>query len=167
MDARTEAWIDQHDAWITDTIRKFGVYIPYVGGGTCSAPGCDGSDDEGPPFAYTVGLFGLNHPELLIFGVSSHDASAILNELADRVRKGENLLAGQPITLEDWPYEIVPEEVPNPGEVVFEANRFYARPPEVSVPVLQLTYPDEEGRFPWDAGYAPIEIQPRPGSFAA
>lgn len=166
MDARTEAWMDQHDAWITDTIRKFGVYIAYVGGGTCSMPGCDGSDD-GPPFAYTVGLFGLGHPELLIFGVSASDASSVLNGLADRVKAGENFLTGQLITLDDWPHKVVPEEVPNPGEVVFEANRLYARPPEVSVPVLQLSYPDEAGRYPWDAGFSAPGSQPRPGSFAA
>ena len=43
-----------------------------------------------------------------------------------------------------------------------------ARPSEVSVPVLQLTYDDKAGRFPWDVGYANApELQPRPGTFQA
>ena len=62
---------------------------------------------------------------------------------------------------------IVPEEVPNPGDIVLWANDFYQRPAGHSVPVLQLTYDDSQGLFPWDEGYATPELQPRPGSFAA
>ncbi len=58
-----------------------------------------------------------------------------------------------------------PEQVPNPGEVVFEANRFYARPDEFSVPVLQLSYADEN--MPWESTFSEPESQPRPGTFAA
>ena len=43
-----------------------------------------GGGDEGPAFAYTVGLFGLGHPELLIFGVYPEDALAVLNDLHRR-----------------------------------------------------------------------------------
>ncbi|WP_457098433.1 DUF4262 domain-containing protein [Microbacterium sp. P5_E9] len=51
---------------------------------------------------------------------------------------------------------------------MFAANRFYQRPDEASVPALQLTYPDKEGRFPWDAGCSlPAWRQPRPGEFRA
>ncbi len=69
MDAATQAWIDQHDAHITATVRRYGWYIAYIDGDSCDCPGCDDGDTDGPPFAYTVGLFGLAHPELLIFGV--------------------------------------------------------------------------------------------------
>ena len=80
----TQAWIDQHDANIAAMIRRYGWYIAYVGGGECSCPGCDGGEVEEAPFAYTVGLFGLAHPELLIFGVGSETASGVLNSLGDR-----------------------------------------------------------------------------------
>jgi hypothetical protein len=168
MDARTRAFIDQHDAHITDVVRRCGWFIQYVGGEVCIAPGCEpGSESAEPPFAYTVGLFGLGHPELLIVGVSPSDAVGILNDLGARVRAGETLLPGQIITFEEWPHKIVPETVPNPGEIVFEANRFYRRPDEHSVPVLQLSYDDTEGRFPWEDGYATPWMQPRPGTFSA
>lgn len=167
MDTATRAWLDQEDAMITDVIRRFGWYIQYVGGGLCTRPGCDGGDDESPAFAYTVGLFGLGHPELLIFGVDPHTAAAILNDLGERVRNGDTLLPAQLITLEGWTYRIIPEEVPNPGDIVFTANRFYQRPAEASVPVLQLSYDDEDGRFPWDEGNVDPGRQPRPGSFSA
>jgi hypothetical protein len=60
------------------------------------------------------------------------------------------------------------EALPNPGEVVFSANRFYERPDEFSVPAFQLTWADAAGRFPWDAGYScGPDVQPRPGTWQA
>ena len=35
------------------------------------------------------------------------------------------------------------------------------------LPPYQLTYDDEQGRFPWDEGYADADIQPRPGTWRA
>lgn len=167
MDAATQAWLDQEDARVGDVIRRHGWYIQYVGGGLCSRPGCDGGDSEGPAFAYTVGLFGLGHPELLIFGVYPEDALAVLNDLGERIMAGANLLPGQLITFDQWPHRVVAEEVPNPGDIVFTANRFYQRPDEASVPVLQLSYDDNAGRFPWEEEYSDPERQPRPGAFTA
>ncbi|HSJ35935.1 MAG TPA: DUF4262 domain-containing protein [Acidimicrobiia bacterium] len=167
MDAATQAWLDQEDARVSDVIRRHGWYIQYVGGGLCSRPGCDGGDDEGPAFAYTVGLFGLGHPELIIFGVYPETALGVLNDLGERIMTGANLLPGQLITFDKWPHRVVPEEVSNPGDIVFTANRFYQRPNEASVPVLQLSYDDDAGRFPWEEGHSEPERQPSTGTFSA
>lgn len=167
MNARMQAWWDQEDARIKSVIRRHGWAIEYIGGGCCSVPGCDGGDDEGPPFAYTVGLFGLGHPELLIFGLDPGTTARVINTLGDRIRADDALIPGQMITFDDWSHRVVPEEVPNPGDIVFSANRFYQRPAEYSVPVLQLSYDDAEGRFPWDPGYSDPDTQPRPGTFFA
>jgi hypothetical protein len=168
-DAQRIAWIDQSDAEVSANIRKFGTHIVYVSwDGGCSAPGCSGGDpSDGPPFGYTVGLFGLGHPELLIFGANAETTAGVLNELTERIRAGADLVPGELVTFAGWPHRIVVESVPNPGQIVFEANRFYLRPDEASVPVLQLTYVDREGRFPWEAGYAAPARQPRPGTFRA
>lgn len=167
MNARIQAWLDQEDARVKSVIRRHGWAIEYIGGGCCSVPDCDGGDDEGPPFAYTVGLFGLGHPELLVFGLDPETTSFLLNELGNRVRGDESLIPGQMLMFDDWEHRVVPEEVPNPGEIVFSANRFYQRPAEYSVPVLQLSYDDFQGRFPWEEGHASPETQPRPGTFKA
>lgn len=148
-------------------IRRYGWYIQYVGSDGCSHPGCREEPGEGPPFAYTIGLFGLGHPELLIVGVPSGTAKGVLNDLGERIRRGADLIAGELITFDDWPHRIVPEPVPNPGDIVLWANRHYHRPPEYSVPALQLSYDDIAGRFPWEDGYAAPEMQPRPGTFRA
>lgn len=157
------AWSDQQDAWLVDVIRRHRWAIQYVGEG-CSRPGCIHLD-EGPPFAYTIGLFGMGHPELLVFSLSPEESARVLNQVASRVEDGESLLPGFEITVSGR--RIIPEPVPNPGEIVFTANRFYQRPDEASVPVLQLTYCDQAGRFPWDDGYAHPGDQPRPGTFRA
>jgi hypothetical protein len=156
IDAQTQAWLDQEDAHVAATVRQHGWFIQYVGG-----------DEDVPPFAYTVGLFGLGHPELLILGVPSGTAAGVLNDLGDRVRAGDDLVPGEIITFDEWPHRIVAEPVPNPGEIVLAANRYYRRPDEQSVPVLQLSYDDKAGRFPWEEGYAAPEMQPRPGTFRA
>lgn len=167
MDAATQAWLDQEDAMVADIIRRHGWFIQYVGGGLCSRPDCGCSEEDGPAFAYTVGLFGLGHPELLIFGTDPGTAAGVLNELGERIRAGATLLPGQLFTFEQWPHRVIPEQVPNPGDIVFAANRFYQRPDQASVPVIQLSYDDLAGRFPWESGYAAPELQPRPGTFKA
>lgn len=159
-----QAWLDQEDARTAAMVRRHGWYIEYVC--SCEVFGKTGGY-EGPPFAYTVGLFGLHHPELLILGVPQRTASGVLNALGNRIRSGDNLLPGQVLTFEEWPHRIIPEPVPNPGEIVFGANRYYGRPDPDSVPVLLLSYDDQAGRFPWEAGYAAPEMQPRPGTFRA
>ena len=113
------------------------------------------------------GLFGLGHPELVVTGVDPGTAHGLLNCLADRVRGGDNLVPGQLLTFDEWPHRVTVEQLPNPGEILFSANRHYQRPAEASVDAFQLTYDDLQGRFPWDAGYADELMQPRPGSWTA
>lgn len=167
LDPQTSAWLDQDDANVAQLIRKHGWMIQSVGFGGCEC--CeDGGEIEATPFSYTIGLFGLGHPELLIFSTSVPTAMGVLNELGGRIQAGDNLVPGQMLTFDEWEHRIVVEEVPNPGEIVFGANRHYQRPAEVSVPVFQLTYDDKQGRFPWDEGYANApHIQPCPGTFQA
>jgi len=167
MNAHLEAWLDQEDARMKTVIRRHGWAIEYIGGGCCAVPGCDGGDDDGPPFAYTVGLFGMGHPELLAFGLDPSTTSELFNAIGRGVRDDETLIPGQMLTFPEWGHRVVPEAVPNPGEIVFSANRFYQRPTDFSVPVLQLSYDDLQGRFPWEEGYSDTEMQPRPGTFRA
>jgi hypothetical protein len=167
MASRIQAWLDQEDARLREVIRLHGWAIEYVGGGCCSVPGCDGGDDEGSPFAYTVGLFGLGHPELLVFSLDMHDSQGLLNTVGGDIRAGGDLIPGIEFSVGGWPPKVIAEEVPNPGDIVFTANRFYQRPDEFSVPVLQLTYSDENGIFPWDERFDEPGSQPRPGSFTA
>jgi hypothetical protein len=166
VDLQTEHWLDEFDTYNAERIRRYGWVIQYVPGDICAAPWCDCAKTGEPALAYTVGLFGMGHPELLILAVDQGTAMGVLNNVGDRIKAGEDMAPGQLITFREWPHRIMVERSPNPGEIVLEANRYYRRPERESVPVFQLTYDDRDGRFPWDDGYASA-LQPRPGEFRA
>jgi hypothetical protein len=105
--------------------------------------------------------------ELLVLGLDQGSAAGVLNHVFGMVRDGRDLVPGELLTFEQSPESWFVEEVPNPGDIVFGANRHYQRPAEHSVPVLQLTW-SVHGDFPWDPGYClEAHVQPRPGTFHA
>ena len=159
MDMRMQSWLDQEDSRTKTTVRRHGWAIEYVMGEPAERQ-CS--------IAYTIGLFGLGHPELVVVGVDPATAHGLLNDVGSRVRNGHDLVPGELLAFDDWPHRITVEVVPNPAQILFAANRWAQRPDEASVPAFQLTYDDRGGRFPWDPGYANEDwIQPRPGAYRA
>jgi hypothetical protein len=159
-DPQTVAWLDQEDARLAQVIRSHRWAAQYVGAG----------DEPGePPFGYTVGLFGLGHPEVVLVGLGPKSTHELLRRVAEMVCGGRDLVPGELITWPDWEdIRVVVEELPNPGEVVLVANRFYARPAEYSVPAYQLTWALPGHGFPWvGAGPGEPAVQPRPGMWRA
>jgi Domain of unknown function (DUF4262) len=114
-----------------------------------------------------VGLFGLNHPELVTVGLSIETSAGVLNHVARRVMDGQNVIPGALLSFEDWRHSMVPEALPDLGAILVTANRYYQRPAEASVPALQLSYDDKAGRFPWEEGYAAPDMQLRSGTWSA
>lgn len=158
-DPQTIAWLDQEDTHLTHLIRTHRWAVQYVSRG--DTPG-------EPPFGYTVGLFGLGHPELVVVGVGPDAAAAMLNRVAGLVADGRDLVPGELVAFADRPDGLFVEELPNPGDVLFAANRHYRRPEELSVPAYQLVWQHHDGTFPWDPGYpCGPECQPRPGTWRA
>ena len=119
LDPRTTAWLDQEDAHLARVIRRHRWAVQYVGS----------EDDDEPPFGYTIGLFGLGHPELVVVGLGMEAAHGVLQRVAEDVATGRDLVPGELIAWDDWPGRLCVEASPNPGEVVLGANRFYQRPP--------------------------------------
>ncbi|MBK8460120.1 MAG: DUF4262 domain-containing protein [Micropruina sp.] len=152
--AQVTGWNDQEDRRVRQLVRRYGCYVQAIHG-----------DGERPPFAYTIGLFGLGHPELIAFGLDHESAGGILNWFAARVRQGNDLTPGELVEPAGSGTRFLVEEFPDPGAALYAANRFYRRPRQASVPAYQLTY-DVNGAFPWEPGYpyAPSR-QPRPGDY--
>jgi hypothetical protein len=168
-DPQTTAWLDQEDAHTARLIREHRFTVTYVW--PCE-PDPDDPDDDGgeleAPFGYTTGLFGLGHPELVVVGLGQHNTHAILTRAAELVLGGRDLVPGEHLTWPDRPDGLVVEVLPNPGEVLFCANRFYQRPDEFSVPAYQLTWQHADGTWPWDPQYpCGPACQPRPGTWRA
>lgn len=153
-----QAALDQYDAWARDTVRRYGWAVRYIFGDV----------GDVPPFAYTIGLYGFDHPELVLFGADYDTSVNVLNWVGERVRAGGRIEPGELLTFDDWPHRLHVLTVPNPGEIVLSANRFYGRSRDESVPALQLVWDDRWGRFPWEPDYdPPAWLQPMPGTFSA
>ena len=158
-DPQTTAWLDQEDTRLAQTVRTHRVAVQYV---------MRGEEADEPSFAYTVGLFGVDHPELVAVGLDHETACGLLNKVAGMVLAGRDMVPGEVITDDDGVDVLTIEVLPNPAEVLFSANRFYRRPDEFSVPAYQLTWALEGGIFPWDPRYpCEPECQPRPGTWRA
>jgi hypothetical protein len=159
-DAQTTAWLDQEDAHLAQVIRAHRYALQYVGAG-------DARDE--PAFAYTIGLFGLGAPELVVVGLGAGAAQSALDAVAGLVAAGRDLVPGELLGPDETGGRpLVVEVLPDPGDVVLVANRFYQRPPEHSVPAFQLAWAHESGLWPWDAGHACAPwCQPRPGTWHA
>jgi hypothetical protein len=159
QDPQTIAWLDQEDARLAQVIRTHRLAVQYVAAG---------EESDEPSFGYTVGLFGLGHPELVAVGLSYDIACGLLNKVAALVVDGRDLVPGEVLHDDDGEPAVTVELVPNPGEILYAANRFYERPDEFSVPAFQLTWAHPGGIFPWDPEYpCEPECQPRPGTWRA
>lgn len=158
-DPQILAWLDQEDAHLAQVIRAHTYAVQFVGAG---------DEPDEPDFGYTIGLFGLGHPELVVTGLGPDGTHAVLGRVADDVVDGRNLVPGELLTWSERPgWRVVVEQLPNPGEVVLGANRFYERPPEYSVAAYQLTWAVPGAAFPWEPGGDQPGPQPRPGTWRA
>ena len=110
------------------------------------------ADQEGPGFAYTIGLQRtLRHPEIIVFGLSAEVMHGILNRIAERIRSGHSHTSGQSYwgILDDFRchFLTVPqEEFP---EYLGWALWYYKDEP---LNALQCVWPDRNGKFPWNEG---------------
>jgi hypothetical protein len=109
-----------------------------------------GVDREGyrPPYSYTVGLSGLDRPELVITGLSKERAANVLMAVAELVLDAGVPAAGARVRLPGKrPGEIVRVAEPS-VHLGIAADLFGDR-----VTALQLVYADVRGRWPWDRNF--------------
>jgi hypothetical protein len=133
---------DDHDRHILASIERDGWAVLGIQ-----------EEDEYPAYAFTVGMhhtFGGS--ELVMFGHQPATATGILNHAGGLMRAGQEFAIGAPVEglLEGYSAVLAPvdarlfREYFGYARWVYRGNNF---------PVLQLVWPDREGRFPWDAGY--------------
>ena len=119
-------------------------------------------DDEGPGFAYSIGLFRtLGHPEVIVFGLDRPDLHSVVNQVAAEVRKGQRfgegdssseVFDGCPAIFRGVSPGFYDEYL---GQAIgyYEGNAF---------PAIQCFWPDGDGRFPWESGYCYGPDDPQP-----
>ncbi|MEV7404535.1 DUF4262 domain-containing protein [Streptomyces sp. NPDC091267] len=110
------------------------------------------ADDEGPAFAYTIGLWHTHSvPELAMFGLDVQLMQELLNAVGHRAVAGTSLESGQEHhdIIEKSPLVLKSADLRWYRPFFGQAISFYRRPP---FPVLQVVWPDAEGRFLWQPG---------------
>ncbi|MBB4948992.1 hypothetical protein F4556_004527 [Kitasatospora gansuensis] len=109
------------------------------------------ADDEGPAFAYTIGLWHSHgSPELAMFGLDVRTMQAMLNIIGHQVAAGASLAAGQERHDVAKGYPVVLKDADLRWYRTFfgRAIAFYRRPP---FPVLEVVWPDGDGFFLWQS----------------
>jgi len=128
---------------IDSNIRKHGFHITWV---------FEDQDTEEPTFSYTAGLATTyQHPEILIFGVDHQTAADLLHAVAEELRKGKRIVPGQLYgQIANMPVlfgEVETDKASSQCRLAFMAQ------PNAEVQVLQMVWPDPNGRFPNEQEY--------------
>lgn len=105
--------------------------------------------------AYTVGLFEqFGHPELLVFGLTVSTMQAMLTGMAEAIKRtGARFKAGESYAQVLEKHEILLRAIPahEAEKRMRVAPTYYGRR---HFEALQIVWPDETGRYPWDPGFA-------------
>ena len=136
---------------VLEDIEQHGVHV-------ISVPSSDGV----PGLLYTVGLWHrFGQPEVLVVGLDEEVAGHLLGLVADEVSEDRNFDAGDEAEdlLERFPARFVDVKVDVLDKLLPVAVWAYETEP---FPVVQLVYPDEQGRWPWqdDADVGFKNMQP-------
>lgn len=100
------------------------------------------------PFDYTVGLTRhRGHPELIVVGMCSDCADALLETLATDVQRGRRFRAGDIVDLGYQRGALL--QVRQPHRWVVLADRMYRVGGGPAVPALQVVIEQEDG-WPWE-----------------
>jgi hypothetical protein len=127
---------------IVRDVRKHGWHVIMVP-----------EDEEGPGFAYTIGLLKtLDHPERIMFGLDVQVMHAILNDIGYAIRSGLHLDTQNLFDdfLEGLPLAFRPVNSRHFDEYVAWAQWFHEQHGKGQFAVWQCFWPAENGLFPWD-----------------
>lgn len=108
------------------------------------------AEADSPGWCYTIGLeLTFGHRELVVFGLPLDVGHAVLNVAGEAIRDGRTFKAGASTDalLEGLDCELRPTH-PSWRPLLFGQLSNDGPTPEV----VQIFWPDEQGRFPWDDG---------------
>src|ERR1051326_978968 len=110
---------------------------------------------HGPSYSFSVGLFlHFEHPEIIIFGLPYTVAATAINDIRTFIEQGrffkagdisEQIFAGYPGAFIDVSRAFYPYYL---GTAIW----FY-RSINNGFPVMQIVWPDKNGKFTWQEGY--------------
>lgn len=140
-DPREACWPpaeDDFDRRLFENVREVGWQVNLIE-----------ADDEGPAFAYSVGLFhSFGRPEVVVFGQAPEVMHGMVNRVGEHFREGGTYSDWEQATgvLDD--FAVMFREV---QKKYYQEYLGYARwfNRGDHFPTLQCVWPDTAGRFPW------------------
>jgi uncharacterized protein DUF4262 len=159
--AAVRRYARQYSAWLRHRILEHGwAVLSILSEGRRRHPG----------FSYTIGLWSIGHPELVVFGLAPDRAQTLLNEVSERVRTGLTLVGRETVSAVSMhpSHYLRVFPLPDAESVLLRARDQFRGDHAEPVSALQLVWADENGAFPWEPSYdSPAWLQPMPGTFAA
>lgn len=116
------------------------------------------SDESGPGFVYSVGLFQTTgHPEVCMFGCdNAADAFSIINQIGHLVKSGNQFCDGtQSDDVFDECRSVFRSVLPENYVPYFGYAKWYYE--SWNFPMIQCFWPDKNGFFPWQDDFS-IEL---------
>lgn len=136
--------VDDIDKSINKGIAKHGYFVALFE-----------EEDGEPAFAHTIGLFELsNHPELVIFGLDIETMTILLSDAADRVKAGATIVPDEDYDdfLEGYKLRFIHANLDEyKGFFNYALDHYDGH----EFPILQVIWPDEQHRYPWDEKFNP------------
>jgi hypothetical protein len=129
---------DDNDRMLLVDVREHGWHVIMVA-----------ADEEGPAFAYSIGLFhNFDHPEVIIFGLGIRDMHQIINGIGEQIRVGGKFgdLDESGDVLESYNVIFRSTARKHYRQYLGYASWFYQGD---QFPVLQCVWPDSEHQYPW------------------
>ena len=144
-EAARRQWRMRLEAKINGDVQEYGFFVMVV---------VDPARAQ-PPFAYTIGLHHTNPAlcDLLMLGLDAERLWHFVADIARGALADKRCEAGQTsaeFTANGLPFFFAPVGAEYYDDYLGWASNFYARRP---FPVLQVVWPDEAGRFPWQSGF--------------
>jgi hypothetical protein len=134
---------DDVEKKLVSDIEEFGWHVIKIA-----------EDDEGPAFAYSIGLFKtFGHPEIIVFGLDVDLMHRMINLIGEEVRHGRRFADEEAASgvLEGYDVRFKYVARRHYHEHVGYARWFYKGD---DFPLLQCLWPDKKGRFPTDSDFA-------------
>lgn len=135
----TDDDLTDFDKKVLPTLEEWGWYVISVA--------------DKPVFSYSVGLFEhFKHPEIILFGLDSNTSHGLINDAGKRVREGYKYATGCRYgeLLKDYDCEFRHVDPARYEGYLNYALHYYRGS---AFPAIQLIWPDEQGRFPWESNF--------------
>jgi hypothetical protein len=134
---------DAHDMKVLSDVKDYGFHIVWIK-----------TDDERPDYCFTIGLeYSYEHPEIILMGLPIGAGKNIINKLGAEIKNGLKFIESDDyIKISSQKFMVKKMDPTNYGEYIGYFMWFYKSlktPPDV----VQLFWPDESDKFPWDDGF--------------